>query len=570
MRIYFISLLLFMMLSKSVFSQDISLASLNLNGYAGLSSTIYCVVNNNGGFVSEFKVSFSVDGGTIITETFYTSNISSPQRWWFPLSSPAVFSSAGSHTLKVWTSLPNGTADSNPANDSINQTLTVLQYAPQKMVMIDRFVGEWGGYCPDGDIKSQQIADLYSNQVLQVAYHNTDPMAIPEGGFLEDFFGNNGFPMGMIDRFEFSWLPGESQDRMNWLTQTDERLKYVVPADVALSDYSFDSVTHNFSVKVTANFYGAADDNFQLDLVITEDSIISQGQHNYYNIPGAVNPDQPLLNNIGDPILNYAHMHVARDILNAPSATIPFTIPSSGGTYSYTFTGTLNSSWNEQHVRYIGMLHRNTGFPDQAEVVNCSALETDCSADFSLVADSAVAPHYWAVNAATGAQPLSYIWSWGDGSYDSTAYPSHTYAAAGYYTICLSIQNSTGCFDSICIPYNVQKMTAGNTIVTVDVVDSIPATFTSVENNGPLQSWSIFPNPASPNPSVNYSLSTPSSVNIKVYNVLGKELQQVVNEDQEAGKHQAGIDTEKLAAGIYFLQIRLNNQVESKKMMVLR
>lgn len=562
--------LLLLLISKNLFSADIKLTSLNLNGYAEVSSTIYCVVGNDGGIVTNFNVSFSIDGGTATSETIYTANISSPARWWFPLSNPAVFPSTGSHILKVWTSLPNGTPDSDPTDDTINQTLMVMQYAPQKMVMLDRFVGEWCGYCPDADLRSQHIADTFSNHVIQVAYHNADPMTIAEDAYLEYFFSLNGYPEGMVDRFEFSWSPGEIQDRGNWMTQTDERLKYVAPADVILSDYSFDPVTKNFSVNVTTNFYTSAADVFQLDLVIAEDSIISQYQHNYYNIPGAVNPDNPALNNIGDPIVNFAHMNVARDVLSAPSSTIPSSIPSSGGSYSYTFTGTLDSSWNEQHINYIGMLHRNTGLPDQSEVINCRSLKAECSAGFYLVADTLIPHHYWAVNEATGNQPLNYVWSWGDGSADSVAYPSHTYAAAGYYTICLSIQDTTGCFDSICIPYNVQKLSAGNTIITVDVVDSVPVNFTPVENTGTLQSWSVYPNPAFSNPSVNYSLLTTARVSIEVYDVLGKKLLQVVNEDEEAGEHHASIVTEKMPVGIYFLMIRANDQVESQKVLLQR
>jgi hypothetical protein len=82
--------------------------------------------------------------------------------------------------------------------------------------------------------------------------------------------------------------------------------------------------------------------------------------------------------------------------------------------------------------------------------------------------------------------------------------------------------------------------------------------------------FEIFPNPASTNASVNYSLLTASRVSIEVYDVLGKKLQQVVSEKEEAGEHHTSIATEKMPVGIYFLQIRANDQVESRKLILLR
>ena len=66
------------------------------------------------------------------------------------------------------------------------------------------------------------------------------------------------------------------------------------------------------------------------------------------------------------------------------------------------------------------------------------------TAGFSMVADSITPHHYYIINNAAGIPPLTYLWSWGDGTYDSTAFPSHTYSSAGYYIICLTITDSTG------------------------------------------------------------------------------------------------------------------------------
>jgi len=208
------------------------------------------------------------------------------------------------------------------------------------------------------------------------------------------------------------------------------------------------------------------------------------------------------------------------------------------------------------------------------DLYGCSACDSvivstgNCSAYFALYPDT-VPHHYYAVNMASGVPPLTYMWSWGDGSFDSTAFPSHTYAAAGFYTICLTIHDSVGCVANYCNSYYLLKMSdaeAENTIVTVNVVADIP---TAIQITDVLQSWSVFPNPASGNALINYSLSIPATISIDLYDVLGNRLWQVVKDDQQGGEHNSGFDTRKLSNGVYILQIRAGDQIASQKIVVM-
>src|SRR5438552_8899501 len=94
-------------------------------------------------------------------------------------------------------------------------------------------------------------------------------------------------------------------------------------------------------------------------------------------------------------------------------------------------------------------------------------------------------------------------------------------------------------------------------MVEVDVVSSL----TIVQNIQVLQSISVFPNPTSSNSLIHYTLSTPATVSIALYDVLGNKLQQLVNGNQEQGEHNATIDASKLTNGIYVLQIRAGDQM---------
>ena len=182
-----------------------------------------------------------------------------------------------------------------------------------------------------------------------------------------------------------------------------------------------------------------------------------------------------------------------------------------------------------------------------------------CSANFYLSADTLTPHHYWGVNTSTGAASLSYYWSWGDGSYDSVPYPSHTYATGGFYSICLTIHDSTGCTDSTCYSYQVQKMSsaqAENTMVYVNIVSDIP---TAAQNPDPHQQLLVFPNPAQSQLFIN--LTAPANeVTIRVYDLQGRRIvlpETFVNT-------QAQLNTTTLVDGFYTLQITNNKFGESE------
>jgi Secretion system C-terminal sorting domain len=79
----------------------------------------------------------------------------------------------------------------------------------------------------------------------------------------------------------------------------------------------------------------------------------------------------------------------------------------------------------------------------------------------------------------------------------------------------------------------------------------------------------VFPNPTSGNSFITYTLSTPATVSIALYDVLGNKLQQLVNGDQQQGEHNATLDTDKLASGVYVLQIRAGDQMAEEKIVVM-
>ncbi|HYV91992.1 MAG TPA: T9SS type A sorting domain-containing protein [Chitinophagales bacterium] len=81
---------------------------------------------------------------------------------------------------------------------------------------------------------------------------------------------------------------------------------------------------------------------------------------------------------------------------------------------------------------------------------------------------------------------------------------------------------------------------------------------------------SIFPNPTSATSLITYTLSTPASVTIDLYDVLGNKLQQIVNGNQKQGEHNATLDARKLVSGVYVLQVRAGEQMAEQKVVMMK
>lgn len=67
-----------------------------------------------------------------------------------------------------------------------------------------------------------------------------------------------------------------------------------------------------------------------------------------------------------------------------------------------------------------------------------------------------------------------------------------------------------------------------------------------------------------------YQVPERSIVSIKIYDVLGKEIANLVNEEKPAGEYELEFTANNLSSGIYFYKIEAGSFVETKKMILLR
>jgi hypothetical protein len=78
-----------------------------------------------------------------------------------------------------------------------------------------------------------------------------------------------------------------------------------------------------------------------------------------------------------------------------------------------------------------------------------------------------------------------------------------------------------------------------------------------------------YPNPFNPTTQINYSIKKAGKVEIKVYDVLGKEVATLVNKEVTPGKYTADFDASNLASGIYVYRIVAGTEFTAVKKMVL-
>lgn len=79
-----------------------------------------------------------------------------------------------------------------------------------------------------------------------------------------------------------------------------------------------------------------------------------------------------------------------------------------------------------------------------------------------------------------------------------------------------------------------------------------------------------YPNPFNPSTTISYTLAERSNVTLKVYDVLGKEVANLVNNSQDAGTYQVNFDASNLSTGLYIYTLNAGNFTSSKKMMLVK
>jgi hypothetical protein len=78
------------------------------------------------------------------------------------------------------------------------------------------------------------------------------------------------------------------------------------------------------------------------------------------------------------------------------------------------------------------------------------------------------------------------------------------------------------------------------------------------------------PNPFNPTTIIKYQIPKSGFVSLKVFDVLGNEVETLVNKEKSAGTYELVFDATDLSSGIYFYKLQAGDFTATKKMIVIK
>ncbi|MCH7770039.1 MAG: T9SS type A sorting domain-containing protein [Bacteroidetes bacterium] len=116
-------------------------------------------------------------------------------------------------------------------------------------------------------------------------------------------------------------------------------------------------------------------------------------------------------------------------------------------------------------------------------------------------------------------------------------------------------------FDVANSPYQAAFNWFGILTGVIEVGGAVPEEYSISQN---------YPNPFNPSTTIKFSIPEQSNVVLKVYDILGSEVANLVNETLDAGNYTVNFDASQFASGMYIYKITAGNFVTTKKMMLLK
>jgi phosphatidylserine/phosphatidylglycerophosphate/cardiolipin synthase-like enzyme len=112
--------------------------------------------------------------------------------------------------------------------------------------------------------------------------------------------------------------------------------------------------------------------------------------------------------------------------------------------------------------------------------------------------------------------------------------------------------------------FSARYQEAGGSPIVVKVEDAasaVPGMFWLGQN---------FPNPFNPSTEISFSVGSREVVSLRVYDLLGREIATLVNEELPAGVYRVRWEAKNVAGGVYYYRLRAGNYHEVKKMVLVR
>jgi len=149
----------------------------------------------------------------------------------------------------------------------------------------------------------------------------------------------------------------------------------------------------------------------------------------------------------------------------------------------------------------------------------------------------------------------SYRWQFGNGDSSHAQNPSYTYNTDSVYTVSLTVKSTSGCIAQY------------DSNIVINTATGISSKFGAAVFN-----LKVSPNPFNSTLSITYTLPENQNVQVTITDIAGKQIANLVAENQIAGQHIYNIDAEKynIPAGMYFLRMVAGDESAEQKIVRIR
>jgi plastocyanin len=161
------------------------------------------------------------------------------------------------------------------------------------------------------------------------------------------------------------------------------------------------------------------------------------------------------------------------------------------------------------------------------------------------------------------------VWQWVSGVHTTTS--TTVPASASTWDQPITSTNTSysykitvaGTYNYQCTRHAAMNM-VGSIISTPSSVSQIGTTVTSFELK------QNYPNPFNPTTNINFSIPKSELVKISIYNVIGQEVNVILNENLNAGIYSVKFDASQMSSGIYFYKISAGEFIDIKRMVLMK
>ena len=286
---------------------------------------------------------------------------------------------AGTHNIEISVSNPNGITDEDSTNNDLSKSIIVASQLFPKTVVYEEGTGTWCGWCVRGLVGLNTMAhNITDGSWIGIAVHNGDPMTVAD---YDAVIGTyiSGYPSGIADRYSTPVDPGLA----NLQAIHNEHLSIPTIAKIEITTKSYNHATRDWTIDVASTFgMDLSNADYNTALIIVENGVTGSGvgwsQHNYYAGGGAgdmIDYDGTNYANLPTtvPASEMVYNHVGRELVdgfNGSANSVPTTI-TDGIANSFSYSGTLDTTWDENNISFVALLIDN----NTNQIVNATEVE---------------------------------------------------------------------------------------------------------------------------------------------------------------------------------------------------